>query len=193
MEELSITDLNRMMQAIQHECSIRIREIKLEALQEYNLLKSEIITSKEKQLSIEFKKKLKDIKKEQDKEESNINQNFKLKVNLLKENLMNTVVEELKKTVQERQITTFLLKQIVNKIKSGTFYAFCFERDEETVERILNESNITYEIRRLPEEALGGIILCSKDGKEIWDNTFETRINILLENNLDKISKEFFN
>ena len=45
----------------------------------------------------------------------------------------------------------------------------------------------------MPDEALGGIILCSRDGKEIWDNTFETRINILLEQKMNEINKELFN
>lgn len=193
MDELSVTDLNRMIQAIQHECSIRIREIKLEALQEYNIIKSEIITSKEKQLSIALKKRLKELKKEQDKGESDINQNFKLKVNDLKENIINIIIDSVKKTVQESELDIQLIEQITDKIRTGFYYVFCFEKDREFVEKALSSTGISYEIKKLPDEALGGIIFCSKDGKEIWDNTFETRINTLLENKLNEINKEVFN
>ena len=193
MDELSVTDLNRMIQAIQHECGIRIREIKLEALQEYNLIKSEIITTKEKQLSIDLKGKLKEIKIQQDKEESNINQDFKLKVNEVKENIVNMVFDNLRQIVQEKEASVDLINQITSKVKKGSFYVFCFGRDRESIENALKKTNISYEIKQLPDEALGGIILCSRDGKEIWDNTFETRINILLEQKMDEINKELFN
>lgn len=193
MNSLSSTDLNRMLSAIQHECGIRIREIKLEATQEYNLIKSQIITTKEKQLSISFAKKIKEIEKEREKEESNIIQGFKLKIGAMKEKIINSLTDRLIEMAEESETCLSLIKQIADKIQGDKWFIFCFQKDVEKVNAIFGSKDIKYEIRELPSEALGGIIVCSKDGKEIWDNTFETRISILLEKSLDKISKEIFN
>jgi vacuolar-type H+-ATPase subunit E/Vma4 len=203
MENLSVTDLNRMIQAIQHECAIRIKEIKLEANQEHNLIKNNIISQTEKKLVGEFKAKIKKIEKDQENEESNIEQRYKLKIDKIKEEIINSVVAELTKLVTDQPMDTFLIEQITDKIKkNGTLneskisqkgcYVFCLEIDRPNIIKIFEKNEIDYELRNLPTGALGGLILCSKDGNEIWDNTFETRINIMIEHDLDKINKAIF-
>lgn len=192
MDGLSLTDLSRMLHAIQHECSIRIREIKLEASQEYNLIKGEIITAKEKQLSSDFAKKIKELEKEREREESNIKQQFKLKVNGLKADIIATLMDDLKIAVEKKEMSPFLINQIADRITEDNYYVFCFKKDCKKIQAVFDSKKLKYEIRELPAEALGGIIVCSRDGKEIWDNTFETRINDLFEKNLDRINKEIF-
>ena len=58
---------------------------------------------------------------------------------------------------------------IIKKISSTDVFVFVAERDQKRVEMYFGNSEIKYEIRRMPFEGMGGVIVCSRDGKEIWD------------------------
>lgn len=192
MANATLADLNRMIVAIDHEWSIRVKELRLEANEEYNRIKSELIVSRERELEMEFLKRAKEIKKRQLREESKMRQLHKLKIEESKASLLEQIVHNVRETVQRLNFDSSILESILEKISVDEVFVFVDSRDVSETKRILSKSGIRHEIRQMPTEGLGGAIVCSKDGKEIWDNSFETRINIFIETHADKINRMVF-
>lgn len=192
MDNVTLSDLSRMLHAIEHECSIRVKELRLEANEEYNRVKSELIVRREKELEREFQRRTKEIRSSQQREESRLRQAHRLKMESLKADLVDQVIERVKETVQNMCFDRALLDSILDKISIDEVFVFVDQRDEPETGKILSKTRIKYEIRRMPLEGIGGAIVCSKNGKEIWDNSFETRINIFVDSHADEISRSLF-
>ncbi|KAM0680947.1 V-ATPase V1 sector subunit E [Glugoides intestinalis] len=192
MENLSIADLSRMLLAIDHECAIKVKEINLEAAQQYNIIKSDIIIKQDDELKKQFLRKQKEILKEKVKQESIMKKAQKLKIEYTKSLLINRIVEEVQKKVQELPFNISILEEILQKITATEIVVFLPSRDEKAAICCLNKFKIDYEIKELPFEGLGGVIISTKDGKEIWDGSFDTRISIFVEKYTYLICKLFF-
>ncbi|ELA41478.1 uncharacterized protein VICG_01462 [Vittaforma corneae ATCC 50505] len=192
MDNNTLADLNRMIMAIDHECCIKVKEIRLEASEEYNRIKNELITSRKIGLEREFAKETKEIAKRQLREESKLRQHHKLKIEELKAALLEEIVQNVREAVQKLSFDESILQSVLEKISINEIFVFVDQRDIAETKKILSRSNVKYEIKQMPIEGLGGVIVCSKDGREIWDNSFETRINILIETHADKLNTMVF-
>lgn len=192
MNNVAISDISRMITAIDHECAIKIKEISLDANEKYNNIKSQLITQRELEINKEFTHKVKEIKKDLIKQECKLRQYYKLKMDEVKSNLVDQLIANAKEEVQRESFDKSIIKSILEKITMKDVVVFVNEKDFEYTKNILIECNMNYEIKQLPDEGLGGVIICSKDGKEIWDNCYETRINVFIEKYGDLINKMIF-
>lgn len=192
MDCLTSTDLNRMIQAINHECNIKVKEIKMEAMMEYNALKSRLIQQKEDEIRREYQKKLKNLMKEQHSQESRTRKEYKLKMEMMKALLIDKIVDGIKDRIDNQSFDISILDEILTKICSKDILIFVTDDDKRKVDLHCRKYEIAYEIRNMPVEGIGGVIVCSKDGKEIWDSSFETRLNVILGKYMDKINNRLF-
>lgn len=193
MDCLTSTDLNRMIQAINHECNLRIKEIKMEATIEYNRLKSKLIEQKEEEIKKEYHQKIKNLIKEQYSLESKTRKEYRLKMEMMKTLLIDKIVDGVRERIDDRSFDMTILEEILTKIRSKNILIFVNERDKERVRENIERYDMKYEIRSMPTEGMGGVIVCSKDGREVWDSSFETRLNVIMGKYMDKINKELFN
>jgi len=188
MENVTVSDLSRMMHAIEHECAIRVRELRLEAADEYNMIKSDLIIKRERDLQREFLRRSAEVKKKERKEESRERQAHRMRIESLKSGLFDQMMQCVREAVQLEGFSHTLLEGI----EINDMIVFVEDRDSSRVRSMLGSKNIEYELRRMPVEGMGGVIVCSRNGKEIWDNSFETRINVFIDRHADKINRMVF-
>lgn len=192
MENVTVSDLNRMIHAIEHECALRVRELRLEATAEYNMVKSELIVKREKDLEKEFLRRSAEVKGKERREESRERQTHRMKIESLKSDMFEQMIQNVRDAVQLQSFDCSLLESILETVSIDDIVVFVEERDGTKAQRMLNKKNVEYEIRRMPVEGMGGVIVCARNGKEIWDNSFETRINIFVDRHADQIHRRVF-
>lgn len=192
MESITISDLSRMLLAIDHECALRVKELKLEANEEYNHVKSELIIKYENDLKRQFAEDLKEIKRKQQREESKLKQRYKLKTEEQKAQIFESIIQGVRENVQKRCLDLSIIKTILRKPSFDELVVFVDERDVQETKKTLDENGKNYTLKPMPVEGMGGIIVCSKNGNEIWDSSFETRLNIFVEKYADRIGQVIF-
>lgn len=187
-----MSDLNRMLHAIEHECAIRVKELRLEATEEYNKVKSELIAEREKDLEKEFQRRAADVRSREHREESRERQTHRIKIEGLKAALFDEIIQGVREGVLQHRFDSNLLESILKIVKIDDMIVYVDKRDQEMTEEILSKSDVRYKVNKMPIEGMGGVIVCSRDCKEIWDNSFETRINIFIDSHADMINKIIF-
>lgn len=165
----------------------------MEATIEYNRLKSKLIEQKEEEIKKEYHQKIKNLIKEQYSLESKTRKEYRLKMEMMKTLLIDKIVDGVRERIDDRSFDMTILEEILTKIRSKNILIFVNERDKERVRENIERYDMKYEIRSMPTEGMGGVIVCSKDGREVWDSSFETRLNVIMGKYMDKINKELFN
>eukprot|EP00866_Antonospora_locustae_P001273 jgi/Antlo1/1273/1517 len=64
---------------------------------------------------------------------------------------------------------------------------FCRNDDRSTVKKYING-----DIKKIDDEFIGGLVLCSKDGREVCDNSFLTRMDVMKKRYMKHISRCIF-
>lgn len=189
MEELQRNDINRMIMAIEHDVSERIKEIKIKSIQRYNSLKEQLIENKIKIAEDTFARKIKEAEMIKNKEASLMKK--QLGIELLK--AKNEKISEIRAAVEQRlaeiKISKYLIEDCLRYVDEDKekYYAICCPKDYEIV-----KESTGFEIKEMPSYGLGGIILCSKDAKIFCDNSFRARFEIFEEKFMNVLQKRLF-
>lgn len=193
MDSLTLTDLNRMMLSIQHESQSKAKEIKLEGILEAKSLKALKLTEERTKLSKIYNKKENEVKIDKIKKESQLRREQRMKVHELKENIVSKILEEISLKIKTVKLNETLVLNLISKIDTNNkIYVFSKIEDIPVIEKILKNKNIDYEMKDLPYEALGGIIICSHDGRNVADNSYITRLRLFKEKHMNILSVNLF-
>lgn len=189
MDQLQKNDLNRMIMVIEHDSQMRIKEIKIKSIQRYNTLKDQIIKDRTKEIDEIYKRRKREINKSKEREVALIKNKYKMKMLEIK----NRKIEEIKHNVKEellrKRIDEILIEDCLRWISGDKteYFAICSTRDFEIV-KFLTEM----EVKELPYDGIGGLIICSKDGRMFCDNSYKTRIDIFEEKYINLITNKLF-
>jgi V/A-type H+-transporting ATPase subunit E len=130
--------------------------------------------------------------------------NLEVNTNLL--NLKNELIEALRKEIlskinemsdeERRKSLKKLINECLNEIRTSRRVRVCVvERDVPLVKDVLRELSIedrVMEIKTLPPESVGGVLIETEDGSLGLDNTYATRLERLMTFIYRKLNEEVF-
>lgn len=195
MDTITLTDINRMMLSIEHESNSRSKEIKLEAVQEYNFLKSKNLEEGKSLLILKHKKRMEELKGLNIKHENNLRKEYKLKYQILKTEIISNIFNELQNRLANYPLHESLLEQVLKRfnISINNMRIYCSKKDISIVENYLRKRMISeFEICVFPENQRG-VLVCSKNGKMFFDNSYESRLRQIKSKHLNLLVKSIFN
>ena len=129
-----------------------------------------------------------------------------LEVNTKLLNLKNELIEELKREIiskinemsdeERRRSLKKLVNECLNEIHTSRKIRVCVvERDVPLIKELLRELGIedrVIEIKTLPPESVGGVLIETEDGSLGLDNTYATRLERLMSFIYRKLNEEVF-
>jgi V/A-type H+-transporting ATPase subunit E len=130
--------------------------------------------------------------------------NLEVNTNLL--NLKNELIEALRKEIlskinemsdeERRKSLKKLINECLNEIRTSRRVRVCVvERDVPLVKDVLRELSVedrVMEIKTLPPESVGGVLIETEDGSLGLDNTYATRLERLMTFIYRKLNEEVF-
>lgn len=185
MDMLS-TDVSRMILSIEHESSSRIKEIRQEAIHEYSMIKEKVVTDRRQQLERELSGRCAELEQAKRRAEGCLRREYKIKKEMVRAGIFDAVFRKAECALEAQHMSKTVLEDALAKIHSDDLYIFCREKDAGVVRKAIGTR---FEIKSLPDEGIGGVIVCTKDGKEVWDNCFRTRLQILRDSHMDLLNK----
>lgn len=191
MDMLTATDISRMILSIEHESGSKIKEIKLEAIHEYNLVKTKVVLERKQCLAREFSKRCAELEQAKRQAESCLRKEYKIKKERLKDKVIDTVFRKAEDMLRTQKMSISVAEDVLAKISATDLYVFCSERDMDMVSNIIKDTKS--DVKSLPDEGIGGIVMCTRDGKEVWDNCFKTRLQVFRDRHLDFMNRALFN
>jgi len=190
MDALTITDVRRMMLSISHESANRAKELKLEAISEYEAIKDRMVDQGQIALDKKFKSMSEELENERKKSESNLRKKYKMLQQLFKEKILDDLFSMTEKILTNLPLNRKLLEQTLERNTEDEIYVFSRKTDHDFV--LSHTKGTSCDIMELPDEALGGVVICTKNGKEVWDNSFSSRLQSFKERDLQVLNKEIF-
>jgi len=192
MDELISADIGRMLQTIENDISVRLQEINMETESMYSEMKRRY----EEEFDLYEKREREKISKlfevKRKKEMSKLCRERELIMQKIKSRKIRRIIGKVKERISEVPLSEGLIENCFREaekyeeMKIEEMDVYCAKGDESVVKKFV--SGPFYEI---PSERLGGIIAVSRKNKNIYDNTYLTRLNILLEKHFDLFYKLF--
>lgn len=115
-----------------------------------------------------------------------------------KTGVIDKIIVQVKKSLTElperEKILLALTGESVNALNTGSTRAYVASRDMDTMKKLVREDKeLARTITEIGEyDCLGGVIIEDAEGKNRIDNTFESRLEMLLPRILPEIGKELF-
>lgn len=190
MEKLPNKDIERMITFINHEVEEKIKEIEIKGIQEYNSEKAKLIKEQTEKIEDDFITNQRDLECKKFRVESSIISKYRQMYIEKKNEILQKVLRKVEAKVKEEEITSKFIENTLAKVKlhKNDYYVLCQGRDKKIV-----KSKLNVEIKELDDKALGGMIIVSKDGKTIIDNSYTTRMEIIKDMYVSDISNIMFN
>lgn len=184
MDDAVKQDVDRMMAFICHESREKIKELEIEAREKYNTEKTRIIDEKTRILRTEFEEKRKLLRHGKMIELSKVKRQQRVTILKTKEQIVNSLFEIVERRLRDTKITKEICRECFEMLEP---IVFCRDDDRNTVKKYING-----DIKKIDEEFIGGVVLCSKDGREICDNSFLTRMEVMKQRYMKHISQLIF-
>ncbi|KAF9764652.1 V-type proton ATPase subunit E [Nosema granulosis] len=190
MEKLPNKDIERMITFINHEVEEKIKEIEIKGIQEYNSEKAKLIKEQTNKIEDEFISKQQEIECKKFRIESNIISKYRQMYIEKKNEILRSIFKKVEEKVKQENLTQKFIKSTLSKVKLSEkeYYAYCKSQDKKLLKNV-----VSVEVKEMDEKALGGIIIVSKDGKTIIDNSYLTRIEVIKDLYVSDINNILFN
>lgn len=194
MDTVPLTDLNRMILAIDQEAQARIKELRVETVQLYNKLKADYIEAGMRAVDGGLRQRARAAAERRARAEAALRSAFRKRVEAARSQKVQDVMESAATRLRACPLAPLLLEQCIARMGASDYYVFCAERDMGAVNSLLADKfeKEVPEVREIPDAALGGVILFSKTGKEVWDNSFQTRLCVFREKHIREAVKALF-
>lgn len=177
--------IDKMINFIYFEAKEKINELKAKAIEDYNTEKSRLIKERSDVEELELKKRLNELKISRLKRVSEVKLEYKLELARRKEARVNALVEIVKKRLRGVHLNQQLINQTMDVVGDETdVVVYVLARDRSRVSK--------GEVRELDSDKLGGIVVMSRDGTVLVDNSYLTRLEKMREQHMPRISKELF-
>lgn len=187
MDTFEKHDVDRMINFIYHEAQEKVNEIKIRSNEDYNVEKARMISVWTARLEEEYEEKKKALINKRTSEIEKIRKIRKLAMMTEKQTIIKNIFTQVEKALAASQLNETVLSECAPaKFKNGVL--FCKAEDKEIARKLF-----TGEIRVLEDVFLGGVIVASKCGKDICDNTYLTRMDVIRERNMKDIANYLFN
>lgn len=192
MENDEFSNLDKIIAAIEHECACEVEKIKQKAQEKYQECKDEYIKEIQKQLKQKYERNIQELDKKRISEENEIKKAIREKYEYAKMLKLQTILEKIQLRLKEERLCKKLFIKTLDKLgisrsENKGYIAFCNDEDRWNIEKHFGGT-----VKSMPPVGLGGIIICSKNGKIICDNSFQTRLNVFLKLHLKDIKKHIF-
>jgi V-type H+-transporting ATPase subunit E len=184
MVDSDTKDVDRMVSFITHEAQEKVTELRIKANEEYNLEKARIISEETNRIKATFDNKIKILEHKRILERSKLVKLKRTKILEEKEEIVKSVIEKVKKKLEGYPLNDKLIPKNIN---NNDFVMYCSERDQNILTK-----HFKGDVYPLDKSLIGGVLVCSKDKKEIWDNSYQTRLDAFLENHMKIVSKKLF-
>lgn len=177
-------DVDRMIAFIYHESKEKVNELNIKAHEEYNVEKERIIAEKTLSLKRDFEERVKSLESKRFVELSKVKKQQKMWVLHEKEKIINALFEKVEERLKSARVTEKLCKACGEMPDA---FVLCKDEDRGVVKKCLGG-----EPRTLDAQLMGGVVLCSKDGKVVCDNSFLTRLDAVKERCMCHVSAYLF-
>lgn len=184
MDDAVKQDVDRMIAFIYHESKEKIKELEIEARERYNTEKARIIDEKTGILRTEFEEKRKHLRHGKMIELSKVRRQQRVAILREKEHIVDTLFGLVERRLRDTKITKEICRECPEMLEP---IVFCRDDDRATVKKY-----ISGELKKIDDEFIGGVVLCSKDGREICDNSFLTRMEVMKQRYMKHISQCIF-
>lgn len=190
MEKLPNKDIERMITFINHEVEEKIKEIEIKGIQEYNSEKAKLIKEQTEKIEDNLINNQRELESKKFRVESNIISKYRQMYIEKKNEILQNLFKKVEARVKDEAITEKFIENTLAKVKlnKNDFYLFCQSKDKKIV-----KNKINVEIKELDDKALGGLIIVSKDGRTVIDNSYTTRIEIINDQYVSDINNIVFN
>ncbi|ORD97246.1 hypothetical protein HERIO_898 [Hepatospora eriocheir] len=170
-------NLERLINSIKHEANLLVDEINKKKIITYNEIKQSVFEGRKMEIIEITNKRKEKLLSEYKIKKSKIKLNFKRDLCQHK----NEVLNKIKNTIKSKLTNTLsdvLIKETYESIDDHSKYTlFCNFKFKKEVKSYFKEINI----KELPNNLIGGLILIRNDGKVIIDNSYLNRFNIFME------------
>ncbi|KAM0685217.1 V-ATPase V1 sector subunit E [Conglomerata obtusa] len=192
MEDTQDTNIERMTSFIQLEAQEKANEIRIKSIEDYNTEKAKLVRAetedieanyetKLKELEIEFITKIGEIK-------NKYNMEFHKKKAEIARDFMILVQEECKK----KPLSKEMAEECFDRVDDSELYAYCLKSDKDVVKAIIKERKLDCEIKEMDVNNIGGIIVESRNGETVCDNSYLKRCEVVRERYFCEIANELF-
>ena len=137
-------------------------------------MKSDIIAEKTREADERYSRMIKEVERKMEGMRAVLRNALKTRILELKNKKMDQIMQKVKCKLAEMNVRESLVFESMKWVNDniGGYYAICAQRDTKLV------AITGMGIEELPISALGGIIICSKDGRIFCDNCFRTRLDM---------------
>ncbi|EFJ17636.1 hypothetical protein SELMODRAFT_271490 [Selaginella moellendorffii] len=207
----------QMVRFIRQEAEEKANEISVSAEEEFNIEKLQIVEAEKKKVRQEYERKEKQIEVRRKIEYSTQLNASRLKILQAQDDLVREMKDAAMKQLQNtsnnqgayKQLLKDLIVQALIRLKEPAVQIRCRESDRHLVESVVDSAKDEYTSKTklqlsevmvdnrkfLPSRqadglsCAGGIVLATKDGKIVCDNTLDSRLEIVHKQNLPEIRK----
>ncbi|KAF8077426.1 hypothetical protein N665_1036s0001 [Sinapis alba] len=191
MNDLDVSkQIQQMVRFIRQEAEEKANEISVSAEEEFNIEKLQLVESEKKKIRQDYEKKEKqaDVRKKID-YSMQLNAS-RIKVLQAQDDIVNAMKDQAAKDLLNvsgdedayKQLLKDLIVQCLLRLKEPSVLLRCREEDLGLVESILEDA----------KEDSGGVVLASRDGKIVCENTLDARLDVAFRMKLPVIRRSLF-
>ncbi|KAF7684723.1 V-type proton ATPase subunit E 1 [Astathelohania contejeani] len=193
LENVQTNDIDRMIAFIKQEAQSKVEEIQSLSSEEYHLTKSRLTKARALELNNAYLKAEKEESIIRIKQESKIKSEFNNIYLEEKDRILCELMDKVKKKLLKRGLKEHLVSKCLEKMPHGQeIEIYCLNKDKEVVEKVLRNKSFKYSIISMDESCLGGVVARTKDRSVISDCSYATRLDIIRQKHMDRISVAIF-
>ncbi|XP_051113317.1 V-type proton ATPase subunit E-like [Andrographis paniculata] len=214
--------IQQMVRFIRQEAEEKANEISVSAEEEFNIEKLQLVEAEKKKIKQEYERKEKQVQIRRKIEYSMQLNASRLKVLQAQDDLVNEMKEETSKQLLNvsgdsnyKQLLKNLIVQGLLRLKEPSVLLRCRKEDLALVDSVLQSAKDEYSDKakvHAPEiivdnvhlppapsernehgpSCSGGIVLASRDGKIVFENTLDARLDVVFRKKLPEIRRSLF-
>ncbi|KAL4571875.1 hypothetical protein LXL04_018642 [Taraxacum kok-saghyz] len=211
LPEMNDVDVSKQIQQmvafIRQEAEEKANEISVSSEEEFNIEKMQIVDTEKKKIKQDYERKTKQVDVKKKIEYSMQLNASRIKVLQAQDDLVigmkNAAAKELLNVSHNKKTYRNLMKSLIvqglQRLNERAVLLRCREVDLSLVESTLEDAKRDYfskakvDVRiELDKKVCGGVVLASIDGKIVFENTLDARLDLAFRNKLPEIRKTLF-
>jgi V-type H+-transporting ATPase subunit E len=206
-------ELRKMTEFIKREAQEKAEEIEIKARQDFEKDKSALILQEKAVIDAAYEKKFKQASMSLQITRSKANSKARITILTETQAIVDKIFDEAEKKLEEGTKNKDKYRETLKNLALEGFYAFndpsvqvrARKKDVDLVKEALELAAKEYkdnigkdvdaevdESKPLPDDSAGGIVILSKGGKIVMDNTLDTRLELLKESSLPAVRETLF-
>ncbi|PKI51607.1 hypothetical protein CRG98_028031 [Punica granatum] len=200
--------IQQMVRFIRQEAEEKANEISVSAEEEFNIEKLQLVEAEKKKIRQEYERKEKQVEVRKKIEYSMQLNASRIKVLQAQDDVVNSMKEAAAKDLlnvsRDHRVYKKLLKDLIVqsllRLKEPSVLLRCRKDDAHLVESVLDSAKEEYAQKAnvhppdviVDHHVAGGVVLASRDGKIVCENTLDARLEVVFRKKLPEIRKWLF-